>query len=344
MDRKGFTLIELIAVIVILALIALIVFPAINSVIHTSREDAYNNQIATIEKAAKQLSYENTFVLPDEVNDASTTIKLDCLLSGCTINGQKITGGYINEDDIVDPRNTKENLNGVILITYESNQYTYKYQESTSKNSIGGWLLDNDSSKAVLAANDGVYKGSNVSNYVNFSGSTWRILKINSDDTITLVKNSESTKLSWDNNSSTNFADSSINSYLNKTYYNSLSQKNLIKPTTQCVGPTGSECSQTYTSNVGLLTTNDYTEASNDISCNNNPACKNGNYLSTYSVSSGAEYTMTYQDNQIESISNGVLTTVNPNTVLNIRPVVTIKSTAKITGGSGKSNNPYTIG
>ena len=63
---KGFTLIELIAVIAILGLIALIVYPAITSVIRNSRESAYNDQVNVIVKAAKEWSIDNANTLPDD--------------------------------------------------------------------------------------------------------------------------------------------------------------------------------------------------------------------------------------------------------------------------------------
>ena len=47
-NKRGFTLVELIAVVAILGLIALIVYPAIGSVIRNSRESAYNEQVAVI--------------------------------------------------------------------------------------------------------------------------------------------------------------------------------------------------------------------------------------------------------------------------------------------------------
>jgi len=344
MNRKGFTLIELIAVIVILSLIAIIVFPAINSVIKNSKEKTYEQQKDTIIKAAKQLSYENTEVLPDEVEDASTEIELTCLTTGCTYNGKKIDGGYINDDDIIDPRNTNEKLNGVIVITYGSNQYNYSYKEKDkmSQNSVGNWLLQNDSAKAVLKANKNTYKGSSANNYINFSGSTWRILKINSDSTITIIKNTAVTKLAFDNNGIVDFEKASINTYLNNTYYNSLSQKSYIKPTLQCIGTVTNNCSKTYTANVGLLTIEQYINASNDTNCsiNNQNSCINGNFL----VVNGSEYTMNYNQKTVIALNNGAINPVSPNTVLNIRPVVTLKSGTKITGGSGSAGDPYLIG
>jgi len=344
-NKKGFTLIELIAVIVILSLIALIVFPAVNSVIKDSKEKAYKEQISSIIKAAKQFSYENAEVLPAEVDGATYNLELTCLTVGCTINGKHINGGYINEDEIIDPRNTSQTLNGVIEIKYVSNRYDYTYKENkavATKNSAGTWLLKNASNKAVLEANENTYKGKTVGNYINFSGSTCRILKINDDNTITIVKNTPATKLAFDSNSTMNFEKSLVNTYLNNTYYNSLSQKNYIKPTSLCIGASENVCGKTYTANIGLLTTEEYINASNDINCSitNTSACVNGNFL----VTTEPEYTMNYNENGVLAINNGTLMPVNPNTVLSIRPVVTLKEDTKITGGDGSSSNPYLIG
>lgn len=340
-NKKAFTLIELIAVIVILSLIALIVFPAVNSVIKNSKEKAYQEQIKTIIKSAKQLSYENSEVLPDE--GETSEIQLTCLTSGCTYNGVQIKGGYINEDDIIDPRNTKKKLDGLIIITYTSNQYNYTYEEQAQiATTTGDWLLQNASDSAVLKANQNTYRGTSDDNYINFSGSTWKILQINSDDTITIIKNTPVTTLAFDSNNSTNFENSSINSYLNNTYYNSLSQKNYIKKTQKCIGPYNNPCEETYTANVGLLTTEEYINTSNDTNCNidNLAPCANGNFL----VTTYSEYTMNYNESGVIAINNGTFVSVDPTTALNIRPVVTLTNDTKITGGSGSADNPYLIG
>lgn len=344
-NKKGFTLIELIAVIVILSLIALIVFPAINSVIKDSKEKAYNQQIQAIVKAAKQLSYEHSEVLPDEIDGASYNLELNCLTTGCTLeNGKKISGGYLNEDELINPKKTSENLKGVVEIKYNSKRYDYTYKENTgvaAKNTTGTWLLKNSKNKAVLKANNNTYKGTNAGNYINFSGSTWRILKINSDNTITIIKNTPAIKLAYDNNGVIDFENSTINTYLNNTYYNALSQKSYIKPYSYCVGPGDNACSQKYTANVGLVTIKEYMDASNDTNCSlsNLNACANGNFL----VTNEPEYTMNYGNNQVFILNNGTLTTINPNTVLNIRPVVTLKEGTKITSGSGTVESPFLI-
>ena len=47
--KKGFTLVEMLAVIVILGFIVLIAYPSIIKIIYESRESSKNNQIKVIE-------------------------------------------------------------------------------------------------------------------------------------------------------------------------------------------------------------------------------------------------------------------------------------------------------
>ena len=51
--KKGFTLIEMLAVIVILAIISLIIFPEVNKVIKSSKEKSYKTQIDNLIDATK---------------------------------------------------------------------------------------------------------------------------------------------------------------------------------------------------------------------------------------------------------------------------------------------------
>lgn len=139
MKKNAFTLIELIAVIVILSLIALVVFPAVNSVIKNSKEKSFEQQKNAIIKAAKECSYENTIILPNTVDKEYNQVPLECLTKGCTYKGKSIEGGYLEYDEngdentslIIDPRNTSKYLNGKIKITYEKSkqQYIYEYIE-----------------------------------------------------------------------------------------------------------------------------------------------------------------------------------------------------------------------
>lgn len=65
MNKKGFTLVELLAVIIILALLALLASTAVTKLVKDSKDDLYNNQLLLIEKAAEAWGADNINLLPD---------------------------------------------------------------------------------------------------------------------------------------------------------------------------------------------------------------------------------------------------------------------------------------
>ncbi len=69
MKKNGFTLVELLAVIIILAIIALIATPLIGSVIEDSRKSANKSTVELIVKEANVL-YNNTLVVNNEETKA----------------------------------------------------------------------------------------------------------------------------------------------------------------------------------------------------------------------------------------------------------------------------------
>ena len=72
MKNKGFTLIELITVIALLAIISLIIFPIIINKIDKGKENAYNVQINSIKKAAENFALKNISSIPQNSGDTLT--------------------------------------------------------------------------------------------------------------------------------------------------------------------------------------------------------------------------------------------------------------------------------
>lgn len=91
MNKKGFTLVELMGIIIILSLMSLLVIPSIDRSIKNFKEKAYESQIQTIRLAAKDWAIEN-IGLYTLLENESITISLS----------QLKTGGYI-DDEFIDP-------------------------------------------------------------------------------------------------------------------------------------------------------------------------------------------------------------------------------------------------
>ena len=119
--KKGFTLIEMLAVIVILAIISLIIFPEVNKVIKNSKQKSYNTQIQNLVDATKKLVVDNTDYLPNEESGIPSCISFTTLYRA----------GKIDTDVIYDPRDEKVRLIGYVVIRYsnETKQYNYEYEE-----------------------------------------------------------------------------------------------------------------------------------------------------------------------------------------------------------------------
>ncbi|MDD2435279.1 MAG: leucine-rich repeat protein [Bacilli bacterium] len=112
--KKGFTLIELLGVVILLGVIALLVVPTINKVIKDSKDNAYNQQVKTIENSARKWSVVNN----DEISEINSTfLSIQDL----------INGGYVKQDEIIDPRDSSI-IDGCVVIKYQPSNKNYIHQ------------------------------------------------------------------------------------------------------------------------------------------------------------------------------------------------------------------------
>jgi len=150
--KKGFTLVELLGVIVILAIIALLTFPAIEKVIKKSSDTVYDAQINTILTAAYDFSLKNISFLPN-----NNEIKY------ITLGELKLDG--LVDFDIKDPR-TKEKFPDNLVISIRNVGNSYKNNSDLSRKT-GNYLytielsnLDNKSLEPIINLT-GLTKNSN---------------------------------------------------------------------------------------------------------------------------------------------------------------------------------------
>ena len=126
--KRGFTLVELLGVIIILGVIALITFPIINKSIKSSKEKALEQVINNIEKAAYEYSVKNDIGYQNFYNK----IELSTL-----------TSAGILKDNIINPV-TDEPMKGCVLYKWveEYKQYEFKYDETCPVKTIEEIVLE----------------------------------------------------------------------------------------------------------------------------------------------------------------------------------------------------------
>ncbi len=123
--RNGFTLAELLGVIVILSILGLIAVTAVDSGIKKSRYDSCTVQKKNLIEGAKNLLIDYPSLLP---SSGSKEISVNILQNGGTIDGINVNGGYI-EDNLINPMTDKpyiESEKGV-YITVTTNGHSYNY-------------------------------------------------------------------------------------------------------------------------------------------------------------------------------------------------------------------------
>ena len=133
MNNKGLTLIELIAVLIVLSLIALIVTPNIMVSIKEYQQQLYDTEMVALESAAKNWTADNINLIATESDDA-IAVTIDEL----------IDGGYY-KSDAVDPKGgTFDDLNHYTFVIIKCSviedkyhvvetNYKYDYEAYTTK-------------------------------------------------------------------------------------------------------------------------------------------------------------------------------------------------------------------
>jgi hypothetical protein len=232
-------------------------------------------------------------------------------------------------------------------------------------------VLDDSTTYTSSTIKEYRYTGANPNNYIYYNCTdlsdvstceVWRILgiyNVNNESRIKIINTNSNTSYAWDTNGGSSFNTSTLNSYLNGDYYNSLSTdaRNQIENATYYLGGADSldinskemygdekTATEYISTNVGLMTLSDYSFASgiNDTTLISGISSLNASNwlykgLDEWLInkdSSGAVYYIASDG----SISTGTVTSEYL-----IRPVVYLASNIKITGGNGSSASPYQL-
>ena len=209
------------------------------------------------------------------------------------------------------------------------------------------------------------YKGKNVNNYVTFNNETWRIISIEADKTIKIMRWESIGNRAWDSSNSNNWSrPASLNTYLNGTYLSSMTStaQGQIAPKDWNIGAVtyndtslsssiADENSNKWNGKVALPTASEYIRSnSNQSSCGNvnqvynSTTCDDTSWMHNnadwwmLSPNAGSSYNVLYV------YSDGNFYHGNADSTYGVRPAVYLSSDVQITGGSGTSSAPYTLG
>lgn len=199
---------------------------------------------------------------------------------------------------------------------------------------------DNENFKIVNG--EYYFSGTNINNYVSYSNLLWRIIKISSDNTITMVSDSSITSLAKGENKDYN--SSYVSKWLNKKdneEYTGILENNLnnmnkyltfTKTCKDVIEDTKSISCKDITEDtyITIPSLNDYVNTGGNDSFVNNEE-----YF--YLTNNNKENKSWYIDNE------GKLGKSDGTDVIGVKPVITIKATIEATGGDGTEDNPYTF-
>lgn len=130
MNKKGLTLVELLAVVVIISLIAAILFPMVNGLLKDSRNKTKTADESSVVEAAKMYIADN----PDLVDDNAYVDSTSSYLGTVSVTiGTLIDEGYLD----IDEDKYKDNSKVDIVIRRSdaaSTDYYYEYNVSLNAN------------------------------------------------------------------------------------------------------------------------------------------------------------------------------------------------------------------
>ena len=267
-------------------------------------------------------------------------------------------------------------LTADLEVTLDYSQAPEGYVPPVTGPSIGGQPVE------IVESGDGLYadeyepgryfyKGANPNNYITFNNETWRIISIEADGSIKIMRNESIGSRAWDSSNSKDWETSDIKSYLNGDYLATITtNQDKIVPHTWSIGGVTYNNSdladqindengtQSQQANVGLITVSEYLRANTNsaqcgnLSLNNSniSTCKTTDWMFNIVPSNGRLWTISPSARSSSSVfdvngsrgSAGGLGSGTANNSRGVSPAVYLSSDITLTG-DGSSSNPYVI-
>ena len=352
--NNAFTLIELLAVIIILAIVALIATPIILDVVEDARISAgkseaqmilggINNYCASSEMK-KQMGTLGSEDIDCSIKTSFTEEEIGKMLNlgNATVISNSYSNGKVTEL-VIKSNNHKFTLcpSGQFAMDGEECDAVAVITTGPIKDVVLSnfpYLVTNGNGCITSTENNYSYmggcylKGNPTNNSLWYSGFLWRIMGINADGTVRLITDENVTAIPWGaENTAENWDDSYAKDWLNNYFYPRLKGNNIIKEETWCSETTTDEdstrttCSNnlsTETAKVGLITIDEYNLAGG---------------ISSYLNIGQTQWTMTPRSSSgaWDVGENGSAYRNSVSYPDGLRAVINVNSNVTITGGNG---------
>lgn len=217
----------------------------------------------------------------------------------------------------------------IIFYSYRFIYYKFKNKNHNHTKILSQYIINQYNNFELVNDVDKIDKeyyfvGKSKKNYIRYKGLLWRIIKINSDKSITIILEDSINNMTynnvmkWLNSGNENYTGIFYNSLYNKKMdYNE--ENNYINNKNNYL------CDKLNKDRIYLLSLNDYNNTGKEDSYLNN---KTDFWIS--------------EENMYIS-SEGTIESDNDNNYYNIRPVIILDNNIKINKGDGSIDNPYNI-
>lgn len=241
--RNGFTLVELMAVIIIISLIALLTFPnIINQIKKTKKSNNKMIEDVVIEQAKKYVNDNKDELLEDEY----------CMPISTLIDNDYIKEDFVNINDIKDNKVvhiTRTNTDSFevmdkdkCVITPTAVKYHIKktnpitVTDYTDGDIHEMYTFEHEATEQTPALTDYRYIGNDPNNYVEFNNELWRIIgvfKVEDENgkceyRVKLIRDESLGIMQWNSNKENEWISSTIQLYLSSEYVIDSNYRNLM--------------------------------------------------------------------------------------------------------------------
>lgn len=350
-DKRGFSLIELLAALVIIGLILLIVIPAASRLLTSNDVKEYKNYVALVEAGAKAYANELKDALGSSMDKGCTEVTLEELIKSEMVkpfNDKKVTcSGKVRLN------NDKGKLDVSLNLTCIDDKGKETFKKTDIENSscvafvhkeegaLGTKIVKNGvGAGSISTVGDNTYirgtSTSDPSNYVWYSGNLWRIVYYSNKE-IKLVSNDIVTVIPRNNTADVQYKNSLVHKWLENIFLNSLKQPSeYLTDADWNMTPTGGASftpsnDKTYivTSKVGLLNTFE--------------AFKIGGYLDKDITWLMGNPSTNSNKLWIRKGSSTTEKNYSKDNYYNIRPAITMSPDVMVVSGNGSLAMPYVL-